>query len=383
MAKDYYELLEVSKSATADELKKAYRKLAIKYHPDKNPGNKEAEEKFKEISQAYEILSDPDKRAKYDQFGEAAFTNGGGGGSYSGGDPFDIFNQFFGGGGGGGSSIFEDLFGGGGGRGNGNRGPQKGSDLRYDIEITFEEAIYGADKKINIPKLVKCDSCNGSGCEAGTGKKKCNRCGGSGQTVVSQGFFQMRQPCPTCHGTGEIIEKPCKKCRGEGRVQDQKQMQVHIPPGVDNGSKLRISGEGAAGPNGGPNGDLFLFIHVKPSAVFHREGTDLLCEVLIDLMTATCGGVVEVPTISGKAKMKVPANTQTGAVLRLKGKGVVSLRGGSRGDLHIRLIIETPVKLNKKQEELLKAFTDSLSKENYPLRKDFEKKAESFMRESQ
>ncbi|MBR7128147.1 MAG: DnaJ domain-containing protein, partial [Lentisphaeria bacterium] len=230
MAKDYYELLGVSRTASADEIKKAYRKLAIKYHPDKNPGNKEAEDKFKEISHAYEILGDADKRAKYDQFGEAAFSGAAGGGaSYQ--DPFDIFNQFFGGGGGGGSSIFENLFGGGGGSRRRNpNAPQRGDDLRYDIEITFEEAIFGADKKINIPKMVVCDSCHGSGCESGSGKKTCPRCNGTGQTVVSQGFFQMRQTCGTCKGTGQIIEKPCKKCRGEGRVRTEKSLQIHIPP---------------------------------------------------------------------------------------------------------------------------------------------------------
>ena len=380
MAKDYYELLGVSRTASADEIKKAYRKLAIKFHPDKNPGNNEAEDKFKEISHAYEILGDADKRAKYDQFGEAAFSGAAGGGtSYQ--DPFDIFNQFFGGGGGGGSSIFENLFGGGGGSRRRNpNAPQRGDDLRYDIEITFEEAIFGADKKINIPKMVACDSCHGSGCESGSGKKTCPRCNGTGQTVVSQGFFQMRQTCGTCKGTGQIIEKPCKKCRGEGRVRTEKSLQIHIPPGVDNGSKLRISGEGEAGRNNGANGDLYIIIHVAPSDVFHREGTDLLCEIPIDYMTAAVGGVIEVPTISGKTKMKVPAGTQSGIILRLKGKGVVSLRGGARGDLHIRIIVETPAKLNKKQEELLKAFQDSLGQDNYPMHKEFAKRAENFMK---
>ena len=376
MAKDLYEMLGVSRSASADEIKKAYRKLAIKYHPDKNQGNKEAEEKFKEISHAYEILSDSKKRAQYDQFGEAAFQNGGGGGgAYQ--DPFDIFSQVFGGGGG---SIFEDLFGGG---RRAQRGPQRGDDLRYDLQITFEEAIYGADKKIEIPKLVQCDECGGSGCEKGSSKKRCSRCGGSGQTTVSQGFFTMRQPCPACRGTGEVIEKPCKKCRGEGRVQTKKQLQIHIPPGVDTGSKLRISGEGGAGPMGGPAGDLYIFIHVEPSKVFQREGTDLLCEVPVTFATACLGGIIDVPTTTGKTRMKVPAGTQSGTILRLKGKGVVALRGGSRGDLHVRLIIETPVKLDSKAEKLLKEFEDLTAKDNskYPHTKDFNSRAEKFMKE--
>ena len=376
MAKDLYETLGVSRSASADELKKAYRKLAIKYHPDKNQGNKEAEEKFKEISHAYEILSDPKKRSQYDQFGEAAFQNGGGGGgAYQ--DPFDIFSQVFGGGGG---SIFEDLFGGGR-SSRAQRGPQRGDDLRYDLQITFEEAIYGADKKIEIPKLVQCDECGGSGCEKGSAKKRCTRCGGSGQTTVSQGFFTMRQPCPACRGTGEVIEKPCKKCHGDGRVQTKKQLQIHIPPGVDTGSKLRISGEGGAGPMGGPAGDLYIFIHVSASNVFVREGTDLLCEVPISFVTACLGGVIEIPTTTGKTRMKVPAGTQSGTILRLKGKGVVALRGGSRGDLHIRLVIETPTKLDSKAEKLLKEFEEATKESNYPKTAEFAKTAEKFMKE--
>ncbi len=376
MAQDLYETLGVSRSATAEEIKKAYRKLAIKYHPDKNQGNKEAEEKFKEISHAYEILSDPAKRSKYDQFGEAAFQGGGGGGgAYQ--DPFDIFSQVFGGGGG---SIFEDLFGGG---RRAQRGPQRGDDLRYDLQITFEEAIFGADKKIEIPKLVQCDECGGSGCEKGSSKKRCSRCGGSGQTTVSQGFFTMRQPCPACRGTGEVIEKPCRKCHGDGRVQNKKQLQIHIPPGVDTGSKLRISGEGGAGPMGGPAGDLYIFIHVEPSKVFEREGIDLLCEVPITFATACLGGVIDVPTTTGKTRMKVPSGTQSGTIMRLKGKGVVALRGGARGDLHIRLIIETPAKLDSKSEKLLKEFEELTANDDskYPHRRDFRKKAEKFMKE--
>ncbi len=380
MAKDYYETLEVSKTASADEIKKAYRKLAIKYHPDKNPGNKEAEERFKEISQAYEVLSDPEKRRQYDQFGHDAYTQRGGGGSgnYSYQQAQDIFSQFFGGGGGGGFS-FEDLFGGGSRRANPN-GAVPGDDLRYDLEIDFEDAMYGAEKTINIPRMAECSDCHGSGCEAGTGRKTCPRCGGSGSQVMSQGFFSVRQPCAACHGTGRIIEKPCRKCRGQGRVREEKPLPVRIPPGVDNGTQLRISGKGSAGLRGGRAGDLYIFIHVRSSSVFAREGDDLLCEVPIPFAVAVAGGVVEVPTISGKAKLKVPAGTQSGSVLRLKGKGAPSLRGGARGNLHLRMVVESPVGLNSEQLKLLDAFNASLGAKNNPRQNNFRANAGKFLR---
>ncbi len=383
MAKqDYYELLGVARTASAEEIKKAYRKLAIKYHPDKNPGDKAAEEKFKDISQAYEVLSDPDKRARYDQFGADAFAPGAGGGRPGGGfqDPFDIFSQVFGGGAGGGGSIFEEFFGGG--RRQNPNGAMDGADLRYDLEIDFEDAVYGADTKITIPRLTTCDSCSGTGCEPGSGKTRCVRCGGTGQVTTSNGFFSVRQPCPACRGTGEVIDKPCRKCRGEGRVRIEKTLQLHIPPGVDTGSRLRVAGEGESGRRGGAPGDLYVVIHVRPHAVFVREGNDLLCEMPVPFMTAALGGIVVVPTIAGPAKMKVPEGTQNGTLLRLKGKGVPALRGGGRGDLHIRVQVEVPTRLSAEQRDLLGKFEKSLTAANYPKRRQFEEKASNFLKEN-
>ena len=361
MAQDYYQILGVERGASADEIKKAYRKLAIKYHPDKNPGNKEAEEKFKEVSAAYETLSDPDKKRQYDQFGHDAYTSrgGAGGGAADFRHAQDIFSQFFGGGGGGGFS-FEDLFGGGG-HGRSYNGPVDGNDLRYDLEISFEDAMYGADKKITLPQMVDCPDCSGSGCEPGTGKKTCSTCG----------------------GTGQIIEKPCRKCRGRGQVRVEKSFQLHIQPGVDTGSRLRVPGKGEAGQRGGQPGDLYVFITVRPNEIFQRNGNDLMCEVPIPFTAAVLGGVVEVPTITGKAKMRVPAGTQSGTVLRLKGKGVPSLRGGARGDLHIRVVVETPVALSKEQLETLTKFSDSLTDKNQPRQKSYAERARQFMREDQ
>ena len=380
---DYYKILGVSKNASDAEIKKAYRKLAIKYHPDKNQGDKKAEEKFKEISEAYEVLSDKGKRAKYDQFGHAAFKNGGrGAGGFGGGfhDPMDVFSQFFGGGGGG-SSIFEDLFGGGGGGGRRSASSAvDGADLRYDLEIDFEDAVYGADKKINIPRMSACDKCNSTGCEPGSGRKTCQRCGGSGQVALSQGIFSIRQTCPSCQGAGEIVEKPCRKCRGSGRVNTEKKLQIHIPPGVDTGSRLRVAGEGEGGLRGGRTGDLYVFIHVRNHEIFHREGNDIIIEMPITYATAALGGVVEVPTITGKAKMKIPAGTQNSTILRLKGKGVPALRGGSRGNMHVKIFVEVPTHLSKEQKELLDKFNASLDEsKNNPLKTKFESKAKPFL----
>ncbi len=379
---DYYEMLGVAKGASADEIKKAYRKLAIKYHPDKNPGDKAAEEKFKEVSRAYEVLSDDKKRREYDQLGHSAYTSSGagrpGGGAGPGFDPYDLFSQVFGAGGGG---NFEDLFGGSGRRRDPN-GPQEGADLRYDLEIDFEDAVYGAETKLTIPRLTTCDSCNGSGAEAGSSKSKCVRCGGSGYVTASNGFFSVRQPCQSCRGRGEIIDKPCKKCRGEGRVRVEKQLQVRIPPGVDTGSRLRVTGEGESGVRGGPPGDLYVFIHVRPHAVFVREGNDLLCEMPVPFKVAAEGGLIEVPTIAGPAKMKIPEGTQSGTVLRLKGKGVPALRGGGRGDLHIRIQVEVPTGLTAEQKALLEKFESSLGAKNYPKRSQFENTARNFLREN-
>ena len=375
---DYYKTLGVSKSASADEIKKAYRKLAIKYHPDKNPGDKEAEEKFKEVSAAYETLSNPDKRAQYDQFGHDAYTRSGGGANAGGFNAQDIFSQFFGGGGfGGGFGGFEDLFGGG--RRQDPNAPQQGEDLRYALEIDIEDAMYGVDKKINVSRYENCEECHGSGSAPGTGKKKCTRCGGSGSLNISQGFFSVRQPCPSCSGTGQIIEKPCPKCHGQSRVKNTAPLQFHIPAGVDTNSQIRISGKGNAGLRGGPAGDLYVIIRVRQSNVFEREENDLLCEVPIPFAVAAAGGEVEVPTISGKTKIRVPAGTQSDTVLRLKGKGAPSLRGGGRGDLHIRIIVETPSNLSAEQLELLKKFNDSLTEKNNKRQQEFAQRAKNFL----
>ena len=371
---DYYETLGVSKSATPEEIKKAYRKLAVKYHPDKNQGDKEAEEKFKEVSAAYETLSNPDKRAQYDQFGHDAYTRHGGGANAGGFNAQDIFSQFFGGGGFGG---FEDLFGGG--RRQDPNAPQQGEDLRYALEIDFEDAMYGVDKKINVSRYENCDECHGSGCAAGTGKKKCTRCGGSGSVNISQGFFSVRQPCPSCSGTGQIIEKPCPKCHGQSRVKSSAPLQFHIPAGVDTNSQIRISGKGNAGLRGGPAGDLYVIIRVRSSNVFEREGNDLLCEVPIPFAIAAAGGEIDVPTISGKTKIRVPAGTQSDAMLRLKGKGAPSLRGGGRGDLHIRIIVETPSNLSDEQLELLEKFNASLTEKNNKRQQEFAERAKNFL----
>ena len=379
---DYYETLGVSKDASADDIKKAYRKLALKYHPDRNQGDKEAEEKFKEISIAYETLSKPEKRAQYDQFGHDAYTRqggAGGGGAYDYQRAQDIFSQFFGGGGGGGFS-FEDLFGGGRSRRDPNA-PQRGDDLQYNLEIDFEDAMYGVEKSIDIAKMESCDECHGSGCAAGTGKKICPRCNGSGSYTVSQGFFSVRQPCPNCNGSGQIIEKPCSKCRGRGQVQVKRKLTIRVPVGVDTGSQLRHSGQGGAGVNGGPAGDLYIVLHVRSSAVFERDGSNLYCEVPVNFSIAANGGIIEVPTISGKTKLNVPAGTQNGQILRLKGKGAPSLRRGvGRGDLHIRILVETPVNLSKEQRELLDKFTASLKDNNLPRHNAFVKRAGNFLK---
>ncbi len=372
MAQDYYQTLGVSNNASADEIKKAYRKLALKYHPDRNAGNKEAEEKFKEVSIAYETLSDPQKRQQYDQFGHATYTSRG---STGGGADFshaqDIFNQFFGG-----AFSFDDLFSG---RARRSDGPQRGDDMRYDLEITFEDAMYGVEKKITRPQLVNCPDCSGSGCEPGTGKIICPTCGGSGQHTISQGFFSIQQPCRTCGGSGQKIEKPCRKCHGEGQIRIPKSFQLRIPPGVDNGSRIRVQGRGDAGKRGGSPGDLYVFISVRPSDVFEREGYNLKCRIPIPFMVAVMGDVIDIPTISGKARMRVPAGTQSGLILRLKNKGVPSLSGGARGDLLVQVTVETPVSLNREQLDLLKKFGNSMTVKNHPKQKQYFDQVKQFM----
>ncbi len=379
MAKDYYEILGVAKSASADEIKKAYRKLAIKYHPDRNPGDKAAEEKFKDIAQAYEVLSDPKKRAQYDQFGPEAFSHAGAGGPGGGFGGFrnanDIFSEFFGG------MDFESIFGGGGRRRapRNPNAPADGSDMRFDIEVEFEEAVFGAEKKISISRPTGCDACSSTGCEPGSSRKTCPRCGGSGSVILNQGFIQMRQTCPSCGGAGSVVEKPCRKCRGEGRVNTVKELRINIPPGVDTGSRLRVAGEGEAGLRGGAPGDLYVFIRVKPNPVFERDGLNLLCEVPVPFAVAAAGGVIQVPTVSGPAKMRIPVGMKSDTVLRLKGKGMPSLRGGERGDLMVRAVVEVPKHLSGEQQKLLEAFQNSLTDANTPQTQEFRKKAAKFM----
>ena len=348
MAKqDYYELLGVSKSADEKEIKRAYKKLAMQYHPDRTQGDKAKEEKFKEIQEAYEVLSDKQKRANYDQYGHAAFEQGfGAGGGFSGADFGDIFGDMFG-----------DIFGGG---GRGRQRVVRGDDLRYDLEITLEEAVKGTTKDIKIYTLAPCETCHGSGAEAGSKVETCPQCHGSGRLRRQQGFFMTETVCPTCHGSGKKIEKPCKVCHGDGRVNKPKNLSVKIPAGVDTGNQLRLSGEGAAGENGAPAGDLYVVIHVKEHHIFERDGNNLYCEVPISFTMAALGGEIEVPTLDGRVKLKIPEETQTGKLFRMRGKGVTSSRSGYAGDLICRIVVETPVKLNEEQKELLRKLEESL-----------------------
>ncbi len=372
---DYYELLGVSREATEEEIKKAYRKKAIQYHPDKNPGNKQAEEMFKKVSEAYEVLKDADKRAAYDRFGHAAFSQGAGvrgGGGPAGGfhDPFDIFREVFGGGGG---SIFEEFFGGGGGD-----GARDGADLRYDLEITLEEAARGVEKEISFRKLALCDHCEGTGAEPGSKRITCATCRGAGQVTTSRGFFTVRQVCPTCHGTGTRLEKPCRECRGDGRVNKTAKLNVRIPPGVDTGSKLRSVGNGEAGAYGGHPGDLYLVIHVKEHEIFERQGDDLLCEIPIKFTLAALGGTIEVPTLSGKASLKIPSGTQSGTTFRLKGRGLPGLRSGQVGDQLVRVHVEVPTHLTPEQRKKLEDFAIASGDANEPVARSFFEKAKKF-----
>ncbi|MCM8540886.1 MAG: molecular chaperone DnaJ [Lentisphaeraceae bacterium] len=374
MSKDFYETLAVSKDASQSEIKKAYRKLALKYHPDKNQGDKVAEDKFKEISSAYEVLSDENKRSKYDRFGHDAYTQSGGGGG-GGGDPFDIFSQVFGGGGGGGgSSIFDQLFGGGGGGGR-RQGPIPGDDLRYDMELTFEEAVFGCKKEVNLPKSESCDSCKGSGAEPGSKVVKCGYCKGAGQVTMAQGFFSVRQECPKCSGRGESFEKQCKKCSGGGTVRKRKKISITVPEGVNTGNRMRVRGEGDAGSKGGPPGDLYVIMHVKEHDIFKRKEEDIECDIPISFATATLGGSIEVPTLDGRANLKISPGTQSGTILRMRGKGVKSLHGGSRGDQNVRVIVEIPTNLNLEQKDALEAFAEACGDTVHPMKDSFFEKA--------
>jgi molecular chaperone DnaJ len=372
MAKrDYYEVLGVERTVEIEEIKKSYRRLAVKYHPDKNPGDKAAEDKFKELGEAYEALSDPQKRAAYDQYGHAAFDprmRAGRAGGFH--DPADIFREVFGGGG----SIFDELFGGG--RHDPTQ-PQRGSDLRYDMEISFEEAANGCEREIAVSKLEKCDVCHGTGAEAGSKSKTCPTCGGRGQVISSRGIFSIAQTCPRCEGAGRVIEKPCHNCQGTGRREHSSKITIRIPPGVDTGSRLRSSGNGEAGMRGGPSGDLYVVLHVKPHDIFQREGDDLLCEVPVSFVQATLGAEIEVPTLHGKAQIKVPAGTQPGATFRLKGKGVKNVQGFGAGDLHVRVTVEVPTHLNSAQKTKLQEFAELCDERVSPMTKSFFEKAKN------
>jgi molecular chaperone DnaJ len=356
---DYYELLEVERTADDKVIKSSYRRIAMECHPDRNPGDAQAEAKFKAISQAYDCLKDPQKRAAYDRFGKAAFENGGQGGGQGGagfGDFSDIFESFFG-----------DAFGGGRGR-----GPARGADLRYDLEITLDDAFHGKSVEIAIDVACACSECSGSGAKAGSGKRRCNLCAGHGKVRAQQGFFVVERTCPTCQGRGEVIEEPCRKCRGEGRVDERKSIAVDIPPGVDEGTRIRVAGKGEAGPNGAAAGDLYIFIHVARHKMFEREGTTLLCRVPVSFTTAALGGEIRIPGLDGAELMiNVPEGIQSGKQLRQRGAGMPVLQGRGRGDMVIQIDVETPAKLSAKQKELLREFQATETGDECPQSRGF------------
>jgi molecular chaperone DnaJ len=382
--RDYYEVLGVQRTASDDDLKKAYRKLAIKFHPDKNPGDKAAEEKFKELGEAYEVLSDANKRAAYNQMGHAAFAPGGGMGGGTprpggpqqpwGGfhDPRDIFEQFFRGAGMGG---FGDIFGGG---GEHAAGPQHGNDLRYDLEIDLEDAARGLEKEVAFNVLDTCPGCGGRGAAPGAKIETCPACGGRGQVAHSRGFFTVATACPRCHGAGQNITNPCKQCAGEGRIQQRKKIKVRIPPGIDDGSRLRSSGNGEAGIRGGPRGDLYIVVHVRPHDIFARQDNDLLCEVPIGFTTAALGGDIEVPTLQGAARLKIPPGTQHGTMFRMRGQGMSDVHGHGRGDMLVRVFVEVPSRLSRAQRDKLEEFAALANDEAYPQRRSWLEKAKRF-----
>ena len=371
MAKrDFYEVLGVNRDASEDDIKKSYRRLAMKHHPDRNPDNPKAEESFKEAKEAYEILSDANKRAAYDQYGHAGVDpSAGGGGAGMGGGFADAFGD-----------IFGDIFGGGRGRSN----VYRGADLRYNLEIGLEEAARGTETKIRIPAMEQCETCDGSGAKPGTKPVKCSTCDGHGQVRMQQGFFSVQQACPKCRGAGKMVESPCPTCRGVGRLKQHKTLSVKIPSGVDEGDRIRLSGEGEAGVNGGPPGDLYVVIHLKAHAVFQREQNDLHCEMPISFTTAALGGDIEIPTLEGYAKIKIPAETQSGKVFRLRGKGIKGVRSSTHGDLLCHVVVETPVNLTARQRELLnelEAINNRDSGQHNPRAKSWMDKVKEFFAE--
>ncbi|XBQ16798.1 MAG: molecular chaperone DnaJ [Oceanicaulis sp.] len=377
--RDYYEVLGVAKGADGGAIKSAYRKLAMKYHPDKNPGDAEAEAKFKEVGEAYSVLSDADKRAAYDRMGHAAFSQGGGGqgpfggGGFGGGSAADFADIF--------EQVFGDAFGMGRGRGGGRRsGPARGADLRYDMEISLEEAFHGKDAEIRVPTTTDCGRCGGDGAEPGTGVTKCDTCGGAGRIRRTQGFFTMEQTCPTCGGRGQYVETPCQECDGVGRVRKMRDLRVQIPAGVEDGMRIRLAGEGEAGARGGPRGDLYIFISVRPHEIFERDGPNLYCRATVPMVTAALGGEIDAPTIEGgKVQIRIPEGAQTGERMRLRQKGMAKLNGGgARGEMFVELFVEIPRKMTDRQKELLREFCEISGDGCHPESDGFFKKVRRF-----
>ncbi len=381
--RDYYEVLGVPRSAAADEIKTAYRKLALKHHPDRNAGNKEAEEKFKELSEAYEILGDAEKRQVYDQYGHAGLKSAFGPGGFDFSRDFthlsdlqDIFGDLFGGGAGG---VFEEFFGRSAGRRGGGSRAARGADLRFDLEIDFEESVFGVEREITLPISEECSGCGGSGSEAGQKKETCRHCGGRGVVVSASGFFRVQQDCPSCGGRGEIVTHPCRECGGSGMVKARKRLALKIPAGVETGSRLRLAGKGEGGSRGGGPGDLYVVLHVRPHHLFQRQGNDLFCEAPISMEVAVLGGEISVPTLDGWARIRIAPGTENGKLFRLRGKGAPDPGGYDRGDLHVRVVMETPQNLSGAQRKAFRDLLAACGPGNYPALTEFRRQVEEFM----